>query len=39
MTPEAIAAAEGIVKANRRVTMNEVATRLDRIHGSAHHRP
>ena len=35
--PEAIAAVEAIVKENRRVTVHEIATHLDMIHGSAHH--
>ena len=35
--PEAIAAAEVIVKENRHVTMNEIAAHLDMSHGSAHH--
>ena len=37
VTPEAIAAAEAIVKENRRVTVNEIAAHLDMNHGSAHH--
>jgi len=37
VTPEAIAAVEIIVKENRRVTVNEIATHLDVSHGSAHH--
>ena len=37
MTPEATAAVEAIVKENRRVTVNEIATHLDMSHGSAHH--
>ena len=36
-TPEAIAAVEATVKENRRVTVNEIAARLDMSHGSAHH--
>ena len=36
MTPEAIAAVEATVKENRRVTVNEIAARLDMSHGSAH---
>ena len=36
MTPEAIAALEAIVKENRGVTVNEIVTRLDMSHGSAH---
>ena len=37
VTPEAVAAAEAIVKGNRRVTVNEIDTHLDMSHGSAHH--
>jgi len=37
VTPEAIAAAEAIVKENRRVTVNEIAAHPDVSHGSAHH--
>jgi len=37
VTPEAIAAVEGIVKENRRVTVHEIAAHLDMSHGSAHH--
>ena len=37
MTPEAIAAAEAIMKENCRVTVNEIAAHLDTSHGSAHH--
>jgi DNA-binding IclR family transcriptional regulator len=37
VTPEAIAAVEAIVKANRRVTVNEIAAHLDMSHGSAHY--
>jgi len=37
VTPEAIAAVEAIVEANRRVTVNEIAALLDMSHGSAHH--
>jgi len=37
VTPETIAAVEAIVKENRRVTVNEIAARLDMSHGSAHH--
>ena len=37
MTPEAIAAAEAIVKENRLVTVNEIAAHLDMSLGSAHH--
>jgi len=36
VTPEAIAAVEAILKENRRVTVNEIAVRLDMSHGSAH---
>jgi DNA-binding IclR family transcriptional regulator len=36
VTPEAIAAVEAIKKENRRVTVNEIAARLDTSHGSAH---
>jgi len=36
VTPEGIAAVEGIVKGNRRVTVNETAAHLDMSHGSAH---
>jgi len=36
VTPEATAAIEAIVKKNRRVTVNEIAARLDVSHGSAH---
>jgi len=36
MTPEAIATVEAIVKENRLVTVNEIATHLDMSHGSAH---
>ena len=35
VTPEATAAAEAIVKENRRVTVNEMAAHLDMSHGSA----
>jgi hypothetical protein len=35
--PEASAAVEAIVEANRRVTVNEIAAHLDESHGSAHH--
>jgi len=34
---EATAAVEAIVKENRCVTVNEIATHLDVSHGSAHH--
>jgi len=37
VTPQAIAAVEGIVKEYRRVTVNEIAAHLDMSHGSAHH--
>jgi len=37
VTPEAIAAVEAIVKQNSRITVNEIAARLDMNHGSAHH--
>jgi len=37
VTPEGIAAAEAIVKENRRVTVNEIAAHLEVIRGSAHH--
>jgi predicted transcriptional regulator len=36
VTPEGIAAVEAIVKENRRVTVNEIATHLDMSRGSAH---
>ena len=36
VTPETIAAVEAIVKENRRVKVNEIATHLDMSHGSAH---
>jgi predicted transcriptional regulator len=36
VTPEAIAAAEAIVKENCRVTVNEIAAHLGMSHGSAH---
>jgi hypothetical protein len=36
VTPEGIAAVEGIVKENH-VTVNETAAHLDMSHGSAHH--
>ena len=35
VTPEVISAVEAIVKANRRVTVNGIATRLDMSPGSA----
>jgi len=37
VTPEAIAAVEAILKETFRVTVNEIAARLDMSHGSAHH--
>jgi transposase len=37
VTPDAIAAVEAIVKENRRLTVNEIASHLDMSHGSAHH--
>jgi transposase len=37
VTQEAIAAVEAIVKENRRVTVHEIAARLDMSHGPAHH--
>jgi hypothetical protein len=37
VTPKVIAAVEAIVKENRRVTVNEIATYLDMSHGSTHH--
>jgi predicted transcriptional regulator len=37
VTPEAISAVEAIVKENRRVTLNEIASQLNMSHGSAHH--
>ena len=37
VTPEANAAVEGIVKVNRRVTVNEIAAHLHMSHGSTHH--
>jgi len=37
VTPEAIAAAEVIVKENRRATVHKIAAHLDMSHGSAHH--
>jgi len=37
MTPKAIAAVKAIVKENRRVTVHEIAARLDMSHGTAHH--
>jgi len=36
VTPEVIATVEVIVKENRRVTVNEIAARLDMSHGSSH---
>jgi hypothetical protein len=37
MTPDAIAAAEAVVKENRRLTVSEIAAHLDMSHGSAHY--
>jgi len=37
VTPEGIAAVEGIVRENGRVTANEIAAHLDVSHGSADH--
>jgi len=37
VTPQAIGAAEDIVKDNRHVTVNEIAAHLDISHGSAQH--
>jgi hypothetical protein len=37
VTSEAIAAVKGIVKENRGVTVSEIATHMDKSHGSAHH--
>jgi len=37
VTPEPIAAVEGIVKEDRRVTVNVIAAHLDMSHGSTHH--
>jgi len=37
MTPEDFAAVEAIVKENRHVTVNEIASHMDISHGSAHH--
>jgi hypothetical protein len=37
VTPEDIAPDEAIVKENRRVTVNEIASHMDISHGSAHH--
>ena len=37
VTPEGIAAVEGMVKENHRVTVNEIAAHLDMSHGSAYH--
>jgi hypothetical protein len=36
-TPEGIAAVEAIMKENRCITVNDIATHLDMSHGSAHH--
>jgi len=35
--PEGTAAAEAIMKEDRRVTVHEIAAHLDMSHGSAHH--
>jgi DNA-binding IclR family transcriptional regulator len=37
VTPQATAVVEAIMKANRRVTVNEIAAHLDMSHKSAHH--
>jgi len=37
VTSVASAAVEGIVKENRRITVNETDAHLDMSHGSAHH--
>lgn len=37
MMPEAIAADEALVKENRRVKVDEIATSMDIHRGSAHH--
>jgi predicted transcriptional regulator len=37
VTPENTATVEAIVKENRRITVNEVASHLGMSHGSAHH--
>jgi hypothetical protein len=37
VTPEAIAPVDAIVKENCRITVHEIAARLDMSHGSAHH--
>jgi len=37
VTSDGIAAVEAIVKENRRITVNEIASHLDMCHGSAHH--
>ena len=37
VTPEVIAAVEVIVKENHRITVYEVTTHLDMVHGSTHH--
>jgi len=37
VTPEAIAAVEAIMKENRSITVNEIATHLDMIRVSALH--
>jgi hypothetical protein len=36
VTPEAIAAVEVVMKENRHLTVNEIASHLDMSHGSAH---
>jgi predicted transcriptional regulator len=36
VTPEGTAAVEAIMKENRRVTVNEIATHLNMSHRSAH---
>jgi predicted transcriptional regulator len=36
VTPQAIASVEAIVKENHRVTVNEIAARLNMSRGSAH---
>jgi hypothetical protein len=37
VTPEAIAAVDAIRKENHRMTVHEIAARLNMSHGSAHH--
>jgi hypothetical protein len=37
VTPESIAAVEALLRENRRVTVDEIATIVDLSHGSAHH--